>query len=73
MIRRMPERPSQQVTDRWRDIAGAVGHLPPGERNAITDVPGVRVGHSQAQSGQRTGVTVVAPPELPALCRARPW
>jgi D-aminopeptidase len=66
MIRRMPERPPE-VTDRWRDIAGAVGHLPPGERNAITDVPGVRVGHSQAQSGQRTGVTVVAPPDLPAL------
>ncbi len=29
----------------------------PGPRNAITDVPGVRVGHSQAASGERTGVT----------------
>jgi D-aminopeptidase len=28
-------------------------------------VPGVRVGHSQAASGERTGVTVVAPPSLP--------
>ena len=27
--------------------------------------PGVRVGHSQAESGERTGVTVVAPPSLP--------
>jgi len=43
-----------------------VGRLEPGARNAITDVPGVRVGHAQAASGQRTGVTVVAPPELPA-------
>jgi D-aminopeptidase len=55
------------VPERWRDIAGPVGHLPTGGRNAITDVPGVRVGHSQAKSGERTGVTVVYPPVLPAL------
>jgi D-aminopeptidase len=54
------------VPERWRDIAGPVGVLPTGPRNAITDVPGVRVGHAQAASGQRTGVTVVAPPVLPA-------
>ncbi len=30
-------------------------------------MPGVRVGHSQAASGQRTGVTVVEPPDLPAM------
>ena len=51
---------------RWRDLAGPVGRLEPGALNAITDVPGVRVGHAQAASGQRTGVTVVAPPALPA-------
>jgi D-aminopeptidase len=51
---------------RWRDLASPVGRLAPGPRNAITDVPGVRVGHAQAESGQRTGVTVVAPPALPA-------
>jgi D-aminopeptidase len=50
---------------RWRDLGGPVGRLAPGARNAITDVPGVRVGHAQAASGQRTGVTVVAPPALP--------
>ncbi|MEZ5074127.1 MAG: P1 family peptidase [Solirubrobacterales bacterium] len=50
---------------RWRDLAGPVGPLPTGARNAITDVPGVRVGHARAASGERTGVTVVAPPELP--------
>ena len=52
---------------RWRDLGGPVGRLAPGARNAITDVPGVRVGHAQAASGQRTGVTVVAPP----ACRPR--
>ncbi len=52
--------------ERWREIAGAVGHLEPGERNAITDVPGVLVGSAQAASGEPTGVTVVAPPALPA-------
>jgi D-aminopeptidase len=52
---------------RWREIAGPVGLVEPGPRNAITDVPGVRVGHAQAESGQRTGVSVVAPPSLPAL------
>ena len=54
------------MAERWRDIAGAVGHLETGERNAITDVPGVLVGHSQSSSGEPTGVTVVAPPSLPA-------
>ena len=53
------------VAERWRDIAGPVGVLKPGPRNAITDVSGVRVGHAQAESGERTGVTVVAPPTLP--------
>ena len=56
--------------ERWRDVGGPVGRLAPGARNAITDVPGVRVGHAQAASGQRTGVTVVAPPSLPAPARA---
>src|SRR5215213_3495103 len=50
----------------WRDLRGPVGRLPTGSRNAITDVPGVRVGHAQAASGQRTGVTVIEPPALPA-------
>lgn len=53
------------MPERWRDLAGPVGLLPTGPRNAITDVAGVRVGHSQAQSGELTGVTVVAPSALP--------
>jgi D-aminopeptidase len=56
---------------RWRAIGGPVGRLEPGERNAITDVPGVGVGHAPAASGERTGVTVVAPPSLPAAAGAR--
>jgi D-aminopeptidase len=51
---------------RWRDLAGPVGLFPTGARNAITDVPGVRVGHAQAGSGEATGVSVVVPPRLPA-------
>ncbi len=51
---------------RWRDLVGLVGRLEPGPANAITDVPGVLVGHSQASSGEPTGITVVAPPSLPA-------
>ncbi len=36
--------------------------LPPGPRNTIADVPGVRVGHRTRQQGtERTGVTVVLP------------
>jgi D-aminopeptidase len=55
------------VTERWRDIAGPVGLIEPGARNAITDVPGVRVGHSQSEAGERSGVTIVEPPTLPAF------
>ena len=54
------------MAERWRDVAGPVGRLEPGAANAITDVPGVRVGHAQAESGERTGVTVIEPPALPA-------
>lgn len=54
---------------RWREIAGArglAGVLEPGPDNSITDVPGVSVGQAQAESGERTGVTVIAPESLPA-------
>ena len=51
--------------ERWRELAGPLGLLATGRRNSITDVPGVRVGHSQSESGEPTGVTVVAPPTLP--------
>jgi D-aminopeptidase len=40
-----------------------IGRLPPGERNAISDVPGVTVGHRTLadSEGVNTGVTVIRP------------
>ena len=51
--------------ERLRDLGGAPGHLPTGPGNRITDVAGLRVGHSQAASGHATGVTVIDPAGLP--------
>jgi D-aminopeptidase len=50
---------------RARDLGIAIGSLPTGPQNAITDVPGVRVGHTTLVEGDdvRTGVTVVQPHE----------
>jgi D-aminopeptidase len=57
---------------RARDLGIQIGLLRPGPLNAITDVAGVRVGHTTLISGDgplrvgegpvRTGVTVVVPP-----------
>jgi len=49
---------------RARDLAIEIGRLPPGPANAITDVDGVRVGHTTLIEGDsvRTGVSVVVPP-----------
>ncbi|MFH1567815.1 MAG: P1 family peptidase [Gemmatimonadota bacterium] len=47
---------------RLRDLGLAVGTRPTGEANAVTDVPGVRVGHAEAPAaGGRTGLTVLVP------------
>ena len=52
---------------RARDLHIQFGQLPPGPLNAITDVPGVRVGHSNARGRSAngrdilTGVTVIEP------------
>ena len=52
---------------RLRDLGYSVGRLPPGARNALVDVPGVRVGHvtlvEDSPDGRavRTGVTAVLP------------
>ena len=52
-----------QERARARDLGVAPGIYQPGPRNAITDVPGVRVGHATLLAGDslRTGVTVVLP------------
>lgn len=54
---------------RARELGIAIGDLEPGQLNAITDVAGVRVGHTTLVEGDdvRTGVTVVVPAELPAF------
>lgn len=44
------------------DAEGRWWSLPPGARNAITDVPGVRVGQATIREGRaRTGVTAILP------------
>jgi D-aminopeptidase len=49
---------------RARDLGIVIGDNPPATRNAITDVDGVRVGHTTLIEGDaiRTGVTMVVPP-----------
>jgi len=59
------------VRPRARDLGIVVGELPTGAHNAITDVAGVRVGHTTLIAGEgplrpgqgpvRTGVTVILP------------
>lgn len=48
---------------RVRELGVEVGILPPGKFNAITDVAGVRVGHTTVVKGDdvRTGVTAILP------------
>lgn len=49
---------------RITDYGFRIGTLPPGPRNKITDVEGVRVGHSTIRAAQyRTGCTVILPSE----------
>ena len=59
------------VPIRARDLGIHIGSMPPGPHNAITDVPGVQVGHCTLVDGSgplrvghgpvRTGVTVIQP------------
>jgi D-aminopeptidase len=52
-----------QVRPRARDLGIAPGTMTPGPLNAITDVDGVRVGHTTIVEGDavRTGVTAILP------------
>ena len=62
---------TSQPAPRARDLGIAIGEGIPGPNNAITDVAGVRVGHTTLVSGEgslvvgkgpvRTGVTVIVP------------
>ncbi len=50
---------------RLRDLNITIGTLPPGPHNALTDVPGVLVGHATVIGDEartaRTGVTIIVP------------
>lgn len=54
---------SAQPKPRARDLGIEPGVYPPGELNAITDVGGVRVGHTTLLEGEsvRTGATAIVP------------
>src|SRR3712207_2146205 len=60
-------RPSgtEKPRPRARELGLVVGVLPTGRLNAITDVKGVRVGHTTLIRGSevRTGVTAILPHE----------
>jgi D-aminopeptidase len=61
------------MRSRFRDLGFSIGRVPTGPVNAITDVPGVRVGHTTLIAGEgplvvgegpvRTGVTAILPPD----------
>ena len=56
---------SQQTKSRARELGISIGILPTGKWNAITDVPGVKVGHTSIIQDKhiRTGVTAIIPHE----------
>ncbi len=61
------------MRQRLRQLGFSIGRFPTGPENAITDVPGVKVGHTTLISGDgplvvgkgpvRTGVTAILPPD----------
>jgi len=55
--------PAQAPRPRARDIGIVIGSLPAGPLNAITDVAGVRVGHTTITRGDsiNTGITAILP------------
>jgi D-aminopeptidase len=70
-----PEPIDESKRMRARDLGITIGRLSPGPWNAITDVPGVRVGHSTLIRGEgplivgqgpvRTGMTLILPCQDP--------
>ncbi|MFD7023544.1 P1 family peptidase [Promicromonospora sukumoe] len=65
---------NQQQPRRARDLGIVVGVRPAGVLNAITDVPGVRVGHTTIVDPPRlhTGVTAIVPDALGTTRRSLP-
>ncbi|GAA1586508.1 P1 family peptidase [Kribbella sancticallisti] len=61
--------PPSQPPARARDLGVLIGTLPTGPLNAITDVPGVRVGQTTIDDGAdlHTGVTAIVPADYRGL------
>ncbi|KOG31379.1 P1 family peptidase [Streptomyces resistomycificus] len=61
-----PPPPSPPASRRARELGLAVGDLPTGPYNALTDVPGIRVGHTTLVRPPRvhSGVTAIVPDEV---------
>ncbi|MFC8868748.1 P1 family peptidase [Streptomyces sp. NPDC057148] len=59
----LPQRPPAPARYRSRDLGIVIGTAAPGPLNAITDVPGVRVGHTtvRREPDVHSGVTAVVP------------
>jgi len=66
MTGRDQSQPPAEPRARARDLGVVPGPVPTGPLNAITDVPGVRVGHTTLIEGSdiRTGVTAIVPDGL---------
>lgn len=64
-IRSQDDSEKSPSRSRARDLGIAIGKTDPGKWNAITDVPGVKVGHLTLHEGKEvhTGVTVIIPHE----------
>ncbi len=62
-LKTQPDSRASEKRPRARDIGIQIGILKPGKWNAITDVTGVRVGHTTLIKDQniRTGVTAILP------------
>jgi D-aminopeptidase len=63
LLSALPAFAQTETRPRARDIGIEVGVLPPGPLNAITDLAGVKVGHTTLVHGDniRTGVTAILP------------
>ena len=53
---------------RIREWVGVPGNFPPGKKNSITDVPGVKAGHFTIHDDRiHTGITLISPHDLNAF------
>ncbi|NIM90572.1 MAG: S58 family peptidase [Candidatus Aminicenantes bacterium] len=68
ILKKAQSSPSSSARKRVRELGIKIGDKEPGPYNAITDVPGIKVGHTTIIKGKgkgavRTGVTAILPQE----------